>query len=95
MNAKVQYSARNWIPVSIKGAMAKSPRRKIWQNLKAPRDRCVAGSIGNLGAVLGCTLERFSVNPHEYERILGMPIVESSMYFHRGYYPAWGTWRDG
>ncbi|RDX62140.1 hypothetical protein CR513_59562, partial [Mucuna pruriens] len=39
------------------------------------------------------TFKDFQLAPtlEEYERILGMPIREPTVYFHKGYFPSWGA----
>ncbi|RDX68676.1 hypothetical protein CR513_52308, partial [Mucuna pruriens] len=39
------------------------------------------------------TFKDFQLAPtvEEYERILGMPIKEPAIYFHKGYFPSWGA----
>ncbi|RDX84145.1 hypothetical protein CR513_34852, partial [Mucuna pruriens] len=78
--------------------MAKGLRRKIRQDTGLLKVEVQPHALAVLAQFydvhLRCfTFRDFQLTPalEEYERILGMPIKEPTVYFHKGYLPSWGV----
>ncbi|RDX83015.1 hypothetical protein CR513_36120, partial [Mucuna pruriens] len=55
-------------------------QRKIWQNLRRFRNRCITRGAVNITPTL-----------EEYERILRLPMAGFPPYFYQGYYSSWAS----
>ncbi|RDX67945.1 hypothetical protein CR513_53124, partial [Mucuna pruriens] len=99
MDTKVQYIAKNWITIQIKTPSLQSLRQSArelkgpWRRVLKERssgDRRATRCVDGLGIILRLTF-KLAPTLEEYERILGMLVVELSVYFYRGYYPLWAS----
>ncbi|RDX93932.1 hypothetical protein CR513_23742, partial [Mucuna pruriens] len=73
--------------------MAKTLREASWQSSE-PTGAALEALVQYYDSPIRCfTFRDFQMAPtlEEYERLLGLPLTESSLYFHQGQPPSWAT----
>ncbi|RDX82373.1 hypothetical protein CR513_36848, partial [Mucuna pruriens] len=92
------HCTRTLVARELKGPWRRVPEEKYGKILRLLKIKVKSDALATLmqfyDVLLRCfTFKDFQLAPtlEEYEHILGMPIDESSVYFHKGYLLSWGA----
>ncbi|RDY10890.1 hypothetical protein CR513_04509, partial [Mucuna pruriens] len=91
METKNQYRVKQWCPIQARIPNLQSLR--YWGScLRGQWRRAFKRKHGNLLCILEVEIDfQMALTLEEYERLLGLPLAESSHHFHQGQPPSWAT----